>query len=175
MRTSNKAVPALAFATLAIVAAGCGGNDNTTTGGGGTYGGGGGGTKAPSATGGAAVVAVADNSKLAEILVDANGDTLYSFDKDKGGKPSCYAACANVWPPFRANGTPQLSKGAETKGAKASLVGTANRSYGGTQVTYNNLPLYTYQGDKKPGEANGNDFKQFGGEWYAVTPAGSKP
>jgi predicted lipoprotein with Yx(FWY)xxD motif len=42
-------------------------------------------------------------------------------------------------------------------------------------VTYNGWPLYTYVGDKKPGDTNGNDLSQFGAQWYALTPAGVKP
>ena len=44
---------------------------------------------------------------------------------------------------------------------------------GPPQVTYAGQPLYTYAGDKKPGDANGNDFKPFGAQWYALTPAAS--
>jgi predicted lipoprotein with Yx(FWY)xxD motif len=179
MRSPNRSMPVLAgtvLATLAIVAVGCGGgNDNngtTSAGGGGAYGGGGsGGAKAPTSPGGgAAVVSVADNPKLGSILVDSKGDTLYYFKKDKGGKSACYGACASVWPPYATSGAPT-----GTKGAQASKLGTTKRTDGSTQVTYNNFPLYTYQGDSKPGDTNGNDFTQFGGEWYALTPQGTEP
>jgi predicted lipoprotein with Yx(FWY)xxD motif len=173
---------AIAVLALAIVAAGCGGSSNNNSsstsassggGGGGVYGGGGGGASAPASSGGAAaVVSVSNNPKLSKILVDSKGFTLYYFEKDKkGGKTSsCSGACASVWPPLTTSGTPKAQKG-----ASASKLGTIKRSDGSTQVTYNGWPLYTYQGDSKPGDANGNDFTQFGAQWYALTPAGVKP
>jgi predicted lipoprotein with Yx(FWY)xxD motif len=179
MRPPNRGVPAFvlaALAVLAIVIAGCGSsNDNSSSssGGGGAYGGGGSSSKpASTPAGGGGVVAVADNPKLGKIIVDSKGSTLYYFLKDKqnGGSSSCSGACASVWPPYTASGKPTAQKGAE-----ASKLGTIKRSDGGSQVTYNGWPLYTYVGDKKPGDTNGNDFEQFGAEWYALTPAGDKP
>jgi predicted lipoprotein with Yx(FWY)xxD motif len=168
---SRLALAGTALATLAIVAAGCGGGDDNSTsaGGGGAYGGGG--TSAPASSGGGTgVVSVADNPKLGSILVDSKGNTLYYFLKDKNGKSSCYGACAGVWPPYTTSGSPKGEKGAQ-----ASKLGTTKRTDGSTEVTYNGFPLYTYTGDSKPGDTNGNDFEQFGAEWYALTPAGEKP
>ena len=181
--TSKLAVSGVATAVLAlaVIAAGCGSSSNNSStsassggGGGGLYGGGGSSSKAaaPASGGGAAVIAVATNPKLGKILVDSKGNTLYYFEKDKkGGTTStCSGACAAVWPPTTTTGTPKAQKG-----ASASKLGTIKRSDGTTEVTYNGWPLYTYAGDKKPGDANGNDFTQFGAQWYALTPAGKKP
>jgi len=179
MRKYPVIVAALAVLALALVAAGCGSSsDNGSSGssgsgGGGIYGGGGGGSKTASSTssGGSAVVSVDDNSKLGQILVDSKGMTLYYFEKDKqnGGSSSCSGACAQVWPPYTASGSPKAQNG-----ASASMLGTIKGS-GGSQVTYNGWPLYTYTGDSKPGDANGNNLDQFGAEWYALTPKGEKP
>jgi predicted lipoprotein with Yx(FWY)xxD motif len=49
-----------------------------------------------------------------------------------------------------------------------SLVGTAKRTDGTTQVTYNGHPLYHYKGDTKAGQQNGQNKNQFGGRWYVV-------
>ena len=139
-------------------------------GGGGIYGGGGReATSVGRERGGAGVVAVADNAKLGRILVDSKGNTLYYFEKDKQGGASLdlLGSLRAVWPPYTTSGAP---KGPE--GASASKLGTIKRSDGSTEVTYNGWPLYTYAGDKKPGDANGNDLKQFGAQWYALTPAG---
>jgi predicted lipoprotein with Yx(FWY)xxD motif len=176
-RTASRlAVLAAAFTVLALtlVAAGCGGSDdNNSGGGGGAYGGGGSSTKPTStSSAGSGVVSVSDNSKLGKIIVDSQGNTLYYFLKDKqnGDASTCSGACAQVWPPYTANGSPKGQNG-----ASASKLGTIKRSDGSSQVTYNGWPLYTYTGDEKPGDTNGNDLEQFGAEWYALTPQGEKP
>jgi predicted lipoprotein with Yx(FWY)xxD motif len=175
MRTKTIHTGAVALvAALAIAVAGCGGDDNSTTNGsassGSAYGGGGATTSTAASSGGTGVVSVANNPKLGSILVDSSGMTLYYFEKDKGGKSACNGACASVWPPLQTSGKPTAEKA-----ANASMLGTTQRNDGTEQVTYNNLPLYTYTGDSKPGDANGNDLDQFGAEWYALTPAGNHP
>ena len=60
-------------------------------------------------------------------------------------------------------------------GAEASLLGTTKRKDGTTQVTYKGHPVYGFVEDKKPGETNGNDFKGFGAQWYALEPDGEEP
>jgi predicted lipoprotein with Yx(FWY)xxD motif len=171
-RSALALVVAIAAMAGALVAVGCGGSDdnNNASGGGGVYGGGGTKSTTASTGGGTAVISVADNPKLGEILVDSEGKTLYYFLKDKQGgtTSSCSGACAGVWPPV--TGTPKGEKGVQ-----ASKLGTVKRSDGSTEVTYNGWPLYTYTGDSKAGDTNGNDFEQFGAEWYAITPAGTKP
>ncbi len=69
------------------------------------------------------------------------------------------------------NGEPQPSNGTST-----ARLGAVTRADGGHQVTYAGHPLYTFTGDKQPGEANGNGQSAFGGTWTALkgngTPAG---
>lgn len=165
MRTTATLLAALA---LALTAFGCGDDDDGAESGGGIYGGGA--SNPPSGSTGGGVVSVADNPQLGRILVDADGNTLYLFEKDKGGKSACFGACASVWPPYTSEGELRAENGAE-----ASQLGTAKRSDGSEQVTYAGFPLYLYVGDKAAGEANGNDFEQFGAEWYALTPEGEHP
>jgi predicted lipoprotein with Yx(FWY)xxD motif len=43
-----------------------------------------------------------------------------------------------------------------------------------TQVTYHGHPLYSYSGDSKLGDMNGQGLKAFGAGWYVVAPGGSK-
>jgi predicted lipoprotein with Yx(FWY)xxD motif len=168
----NRTTYALALLALiaAMAIAGCGSSDNS----GGAYGGGGStaseATTAPSpeATN-AMVLTVASAPKLGPVLVDAEGFTVYDFHKDKGTTSSCYGACAKVWPPVLTGGAPQTGEG-----ASASAVGTTKRKDGTTQVTYAGHPLYTYEADKKPGEANGNDFSSFGAQWYALKGSGEE-
>ncbi len=170
----------IGIATAALIAllviAGCGsGDDNSASGG--VYGGEGGGTTEPASTtsagggeSGATVVSAGSSPKLGTILVDSEGLTLYDFEKDKGTTSSCYGACASVWPPLTTEGAPRAMGG-----ATASKLGTTKRKDGTVQVTYSGHPLYTYTSDSKPGEANGNDIDLYGGEWYALTPAGTEP
>jgi predicted lipoprotein with Yx(FWY)xxD motif len=115
-----------------------------------------------------AAVGVASN-KLGKLLVDADGRTVYLFQKDSGTTSACDGACASAWPPVTANGTPTV-----VGGATAALVGTITRSDGTSQVTYNGHPLYRYVGDQKAGDTNGQGLNAFGGGWFAVSPAGDQ-
>ena len=167
-----------ALAALALVAvlaiAGCGSSSDSTSGG--AYGGkSGGATEAaaakspPGAESGAAVLTVASAPKVGAILVDAKGFTVYDFHKDKGTVSSCYGACAGLWPPVLTEGAPTAGEG-----ATASKLGTTQRKDGTVQATYAGHPLYTYAADKKPGEANGNDFSSYGAQWYALKGNGEE-
>ena len=160
-----------------LIVAGCGGGSKKTSSAGtsssasqptgGAYGGGA--STAASASSGAGAAIDAKKSGLGTILVDSKGMSLYLFEKDKGPTSSCSGACAAAWPPV-------TSTGAATAGAglvKAKL-GTTTRSDGTKQVTYNGHPLYTYAGDSSAGQTNGEALKQFGAEWYVLSPAGSK-
>ena len=57
------------------------------------------------------------------------------------------------------------------------MLGTVTRSDGSHQVTYNNLPLYTFTGDSAAGQTNGQGVvEQYGavsGTWSVVAPASS--
>lgn len=107
-------------------------------------------------------------TNLGKILVNSKGRTLYQFLADTGTSSTCADACAANWPPLQVNGAPKAGKG-----AKASLVGTTQRPDGSTQVTYNGHPLYTFQGDTKAGNTNGQGVNAFGAQWFALTAAGS--
>ena len=50
---------------------------------------------------------------------------------------------------------------------------TITRSDGTTQATWNGHPLYTYVGDKAPGQASGNGLNLSGGVWHEVAISGS--
>ncbi|MEW1860251.1 hypothetical protein OG896_32320 [Streptomyces sp. NBC_00669] len=120
---------------------------------------------------GQATVATKTEGKLGAILVDAKGRTLYLFDADKQKNVStCTGACAAAWPPLL------TTKGAAKpgKGADKSLLGTAKRSGGATQVSYNGHPLYYYVGDTKAGQTNGQGLNQFGALWYVVNAKGKQ-
>jgi len=109
------------------------------------------------------------NTGLGRVLVDGRGHTLYLFAKDTRGKSACSGQCIGYWPPLIATGRPRAGAG-----LKASLLGTARRSDGRLQVTYNRHPLYTFVKDTRKGQTNGEGLATFGAEWFALSPAGSK-
>jgi predicted lipoprotein with Yx(FWY)xxD motif len=117
-----------------------------------------------------AVVKVMDTPDLGKVIVESKGMTLYDFHKDKGTTSACYGECAVAWPPLLTSGEPQA-----TGGAQQSLLGTTKRKDGTVQVAYKGHPVYGFVEDKKPGETNGNDFKGFGAQWYALLPNGEEP
>lgn len=117
---------------------------------------------------GGAKVGVA-SSKLGRILVDGRGRTLYLFAKDKNGKSACSGLCAGYWPALATKGKPQA-----INGARKALLGTTRRSNGRLQVTYRGHPLYRFSGDSGAGQTSGEGLTDFGGGWWAVSPAGAK-
>src|SRR5437773_5667460 len=108
------------------------------------------------------------SSRLGQILVDANGRTLYLFVADSGTTSTCNsAACVQNWPPVLTKGAPQAGAG-----VTASLLGTTTRKDGTTEVTYAGHPLYYFIADKQPGQVTGQGIDAFGGPWYVVSPSG---
>ncbi len=161
-RLSFAATP-VAIAGVAVIAAGCGGGGGT-------------GSSAPgyAAAGKPIVAAQAGtigmrHTKLGNVIVDAQGRTLYLFEKDHGTSSSCTGACASIWPPVTATGKP----GAGT-GLSATKISLIKRSDGTMQVSYGGHPLYTYAGDGAPGDTKGEGLNQFGAKWYVLAPSGSK-
>jgi predicted lipoprotein with Yx(FWY)xxD motif len=117
-------------------------------------------TTAGSTTSVAATVAVATGSAIGDHLVDAQGRTLYLFEKDQGTTTACTAACSTNWPAVTVNGDPVAGSGVDqAKLAKADS----------GQVTYNGHLLYLFAGDKVPGDTNGTKIAS----WYAVDAQGS--
>jgi predicted lipoprotein with Yx(FWY)xxD motif len=108
-------------------------------------------------------------SKFGRVLVEGHGHSLYLFDRDRGGKSSCYGGCAGEWPPLLVSGKPHAKSG-----VKASLLGRTRRRDGRWQVTYKGHPLYTFAGDTAKGQTNGEGLDDFGGWWYLISPAGAK-
>ena len=92
--------------------------------------------------------------------------TLYMFDKDEPGKSNCDAACLRRWPPLLADAGAQPTAG---QGVSATL-GTIQRDNGATQVTANNMPLYSWFEDKQPGDVLG---QAVGDVWWVLAPDGT--
>jgi predicted lipoprotein with Yx(FWY)xxD motif len=98
------------------------------------------------------------------VLTNAKGFTLYGFAPDSATKSVCNGACASQWPPVKA---PASASSIKAPFAKIT------RSGGSTQLTFNGHPLYTFIGDKAPGQANGNNLNAFGGLWHQAAVSGS--
>ena len=110
---------------------------------------------------------IAHSSQYGRVIFTGHNRAIYLFARDRGGKSSCYGACAKAWPPFLTRGEPSAARG-----ARSSLLGTARRSDGTTQVTYRGHPLYYYVGDRRPGQVLCQGVVQFGGTWFVVSPSG---
>jgi predicted lipoprotein with Yx(FWY)xxD motif len=128
-------------------------------------------TAAPASTGSSGsasdVIHVAKVGNLGVILTDAKGMTLYRYTPDKPNMSVCTGECASLWPPMTVPaGTTTVSAASGAGGT----FGTIKRSDGTTQVTYNGMPLYTYQGDSKSGEATGQGLD---GQWFVLKAMGS--
>ncbi len=156
---------ALALGVVVVVAAACssGAATSTTT------------TAVPTAStgtagSGSAVVHVATVGSLGTVLVSQSGLTLYRYSPDGTGKSVCTGTCASQWPPLvLPAGTTHPATG---PGLAAADLGVIVRSDGSHQVTFKGMPLYTYSGDVRSGEATGQGLD---GTWYAVTPATAAP
>lgn len=110
-----------------------------------------------------ATVAVED-SDLGQIVVDADGKTLYVFLADEGSDSTCYDDCEAAWPPLTVDGDPAAGEGID-----ASLLGTTEREDGSTQVTLDGHPLYYFASDETADDTNGQGV---GDVWFVVSPDG---
>jgi predicted lipoprotein with Yx(FWY)xxD motif len=109
------------------------------------------------------------HGKIGTFLVDGHGRTLYLFQKDKTTRSTCAGACATDWPPLLTTGKAKASGS-----VRKALLGTTKRRDGSMQVTYKGHPLYTYSGDQKAGDTNGQAVSAYGARWYAVLPSGKR-
>ncbi|MCX5415884.1 SCO0930 family lipoprotein [Streptomyces sp. NBC_00059] len=111
----------------------------------------------------AAGLSVRKDPELGDIVVDKRGMTVYRFKKDSAWpmKSACTGDCLKKWPvvsPVQKNDV----EGVTTKGFV-----TFSRPDGIKQQSLDCWPLYTFSGDTRPGDTNGQGV---GGTWYAVTP-----
>ena len=124
-----------------------------------------GGSSSSAAAGGSTVTEKTIGSQ--QVVVDSSGMTLYWFAIDTPTKSNCSGQCATFWPPV---------KGPVTAGSGVTgTLGTITRSDGTTQATYDGHPLYTFVGDKSPGQNTGNGKNLSGGLWWEMTVSGSTP
>src|SRR3954454_16483007 len=94
------------------------------------------------------------------VLVNRAGMTLYSLSAETHGRFICTGSCVSLWHPL------SVARGQKPTGAHS--LGTIRRPNGQTQVTYRDKPLYTFSGDHKRGDANGEGFKDVG-VWHVAS------
>ena len=109
----------------------------------------------------------ADNATLGRtILTTTKGRTLYSLSSETKGRFHCTGDCLASWRP--------LIVAAGVKPQGPVRLGTVKRPNGKIQVTYKGLPLYSFNGDVKSGEVNGEGLKDVG-TWHAASVAQVNP
>ncbi len=92
-----------------------------------------------------------------DVLVDAEGMTLYTFDRDVSGKSACNAQCAADWRPLAA------PPGAKPAGDYTIVA----RDDGRRQWAYKGKPLYVWSKDSQPGDRTGDAFDNV---WRVARP-----
>lgn len=90
-----------------------------------------------------------------EVLTDASGMTLYTFDKDTAGVTNCYDKCAINWPPLFADAN-AVAEGDFT---------LVDRTDGTKMWAYKGWPLYLWIEDTAPGMTTGDGV---GGVWHTA-------
>jgi len=90
-----------------------------------------------------------------EVLTDANGMTLYTFDKDTAGVSNCYDDCAVNWPPA-------MAAADATADGEFTIV---DRKDGTKMWAHEGMPLYLWKKDTKPGDMTGDGV---GGVWHTA-------
>lgn len=138
----------LPLLALALLLAACGSSDSGTS------------TSTVGAAAAKAPVANAKKDKVGEVVVDAEGRTLYRFTAEAQGLPVCTGDCVATWPPATVPSATDLP----------DHVATVKRPDGGAlQLTYDGHPLYRFSGDQSAADAKGDGV---GGQWYAVKAGG---
>ena len=100
-------------------------------------------------------VGSASSASFGMVLTGPNGMTLYTHAGDSATSSTCTGDCAIAWPPLATTGQPTAGTGV------SGQLGTESRADGTTQVTYDGLPLYYWQGDAKAGDVTGNGVDGF--------------
>ncbi len=90
-------------------------------------------------------------------LVDVNGMTLYTFDRDAKGKSNCNGQCASLWLPLIA----------DTDAKASGDFSFVTRDDGRNQWAYKGKPLYTWSKDTKPGDVTGDGVNSV---WHIAAP-----
>src|SRR2546426_3260564 len=84
------------------------------------------------------------------VLTNAQGKTLYYFTADSATQSAVSGNLAQIW-------HAQLFTGSGGPTSSTSLTGklSVQTDVNGNQIEYNGHPLYTFSGDRAPGQTNG--------------------
>jgi predicted lipoprotein with Yx(FWY)xxD motif len=104
-------------------------------------------------------VLITHSPDLGLYLTDISGKTLYIFTKDTAGTSACTGTCLAKWPAFYAN---PVSAPSVLNLTDFSVV---SRADGVNQTAYMGRSLYSFTGDAKPGDVNGQGFNN---AWYVA-------
>jgi len=157
---NRKRAPLLAVAAAALVALGlaaCGGSnssDNASA-------------AANTNAAGSDTVATKSVSGVGTVLVDGQGQALYTNNQDSGMNIACTGSCTGIWIPLMAPSSGQPTSSDQAVQDKLGMV----NSKAGKQVTFGGMPLYSFAQDS-PGQVTGNGLTDsFGGTSFTWTVA----
>lgn len=147
-------------AAVALTFSACGGSTNSSA--------------SPSAPGGsttAKTVSLSNVDGVGEILVDGNGDALYSAEQEAGGTVLCTSSCTSIWLPLTLPAGVTNPTSSSDLAPKLSVV---QRPDGGEQVAFDGKPLYRFAEDQGPGAVSGDGVSDsFDGasfSWHVASP-----
>ena len=147
------AVPLALAAAIALAACGSSGSSNSSSG---TT------TSTTAAVASASGSVAVGQTGLGAVLVNGQGRTLYHLMGESATSIQCTGGCTSTWPPLTVAGGQNPTFGPGLAAASLTLV---TRPDGTKQVAFNGQPLYTYAGDSKAGDTNGEGV---GGVWHVV-------
>lgn len=87
-----------------------------------------------------------DTASYGRVYVNADGQALYVYARDRRNQSTCYGTCARQWQPYLASG--------EARGdGQWSVI---DRTDGTRQWAYDGRPTYMWSGDREPGAVTGH-------------------
>jgi predicted lipoprotein with Yx(FWY)xxD motif len=113
------------------------------------------------ATPGSDVAVKLATSPYGQILVDAQGRTLYAFLNDVHFQSTCTGTCAEAWPPVIVDADWNVAPGLDS----GIFSTTVRADDAHEQLMIGRYPLYYFSGDAKPGDSNGQGS---GKVWFVV-------
>src|SRR5919107_1658474 len=154
--TLSLRAPLLALAIVAALGlAACGGDDEDSS--------------SDDAAAGASSALSTATIDGATVLVNSNGQALYTSDLEQNGKVACTDDCTSIW-------MPATSAGASAPSVDGAEVGVVKRPDGAEQLTFDGAPLYSFT-QEGPDELTGDGVTDsFGGQtfkWSAAVVSGT--